>query len=112
MTERQIKRGRNEINKLTDEGEKYFSKPAAEDSSSSLADLEIWDVFALVKPPPHIIMQYARGNNMFMSCTPCRCQCSAVKLTCSVSSLIKKALRVSILKSINKYSIDFRGSSV
>lgn len=52
MTERQIKRGRNEINKLTDEGEKYFSKPAAEDSSSSLADLEIWDVFALVKPPP------------------------------------------------------------
>lgn len=45
---------------------------------------------------------------MLLSCTLCRCQCSAAKLTCKVSSLIKKVLRVSILKSINKYAIDFR----
>lgn len=73
MTERQIKRGRNEINKLTDEGEKYFSKPAAEDSSSSLADLEIWDVFALVKPPPpHILSCSMRGETI--------CLCLALRV--------------------------------
>lgn len=77
MTERQIKRRWNEINKLTDEGINIFSKPAAEDSSSSLADLEIWDVFALVKK-----------NNILSCCVRGETICFCLALRVAVNAVL------------------------